>query len=187
MAILILFLCALPTFAQNSNSDIISDAVSSANQTSDLTPPPLTDQVYTTGSPVQPISPIVIQPTIQAAASSTTALPVNTDALLTCMGKVKLACLVNLYVRRLLDKYVGTGRLDKIRDVIEAETINESDRSTLTKAFNDIMKTFTSSSAPNATLKAVAALSPSDMAQIRVPQYRRQQPFWSRYGPSQRL
>ncbi|VDO55165.1 unnamed protein product [Haemonchus placei] len=223
--------CCIAKLVQGYVKCIFPNEVNSIDYTPDLPPNQLTSQAGVADfSPQPPVSPMMIQNTTEPTTSRATTPPINKEALSTCMGKLKLACSVNLYVRRLLDKYVGSGRVDKIRDVIDAEAdlicnpdenlameaflnnhtdailvaqgvtnnltnsdkdllntmdnlndtigerffylrrfsaVNETDRAVLELAFNDIMKTFTSSSAPNATVQAVTALSPADLTKIR--------------------
>lgn len=63
-------------------------------------------------------------------------------SLLSCMGKMRLACSVNPDVRQLLDRHVGSGRMDKISDVIEAEAqilCSPEERTAVTEFMSDYM------------------------------------------------
>ncbi|VDM64666.1 unnamed protein product [Angiostrongylus costaricensis] len=62
--------------------------------------------------------------------------------LLSCMGKLRLACIFNTEFSRILDKYVSSGRLDKITDMLreEAQFLCDLDEySALTTFLNEKM------------------------------------------------
>ncbi|EYC10478.1 hypothetical protein Y032_0055g2575 [Ancylostoma ceylanicum] len=78
--------------------------------------------------PTGTISPEGLSPISSVAAfqTSTNAPPIPgyqdyPPELLSCFGKLRLACAVNLDFNRALDKYVGSGRLDKIAEVLQGQ------------------------------------------------------------------
>ncbi|RCN40649.1 hypothetical protein ANCCAN_13409 [Ancylostoma caninum] len=82
----------------------------------------------TDSTPTGTISPTWLSPISPVAAfqSSTIVPQVSgyqdySPELLSCFGKLRLACAVNLDFNRALDKYVGSGRLDKIAEVLEGQ------------------------------------------------------------------
>ncbi|KHJ82482.1 hypothetical protein OESDEN_17824 [Oesophagostomum dentatum] len=70
----------------------------------------------TSGNEMVPISPINSPVTISVPTHQN-----YSSELLSCFGKERLACAVNQDFNRALDKYVGSGRLDKIVEILREE------------------------------------------------------------------
>ncbi|KAE9418435.1 hypothetical protein Angca_001149, partial [Angiostrongylus cantonensis] len=75
-------------------------------------------------------------------AFTTQEFQIYSPELLSCMGKLRLACIFNTEFSRILDKYVSSGRLDKIADMLREEAqflCNLDEYSALTTFLNEKM------------------------------------------------
>ncbi|KAL6728363.1 hypothetical protein Aduo_010142 [Ancylostoma duodenale] len=68
-------------------------------------------------SPISPVPPFQTSTMVPQVSGYQDYSP----ELLSCFGKLRLACAVNLDFNRALDKYVGSGRLDKIAEVLQGQ------------------------------------------------------------------
>ncbi|KAK6739541.1 hypothetical protein RB195_008190 [Necator americanus] len=164
------------------------------------------------------------------AATASPTFKESSPELLSCFGKLRLACGVNQNFNRALDKFVGSGRLDKIAEVLLEEArilctrkelsavssfmhnfdsavlvaqqvtadmssadkdqlnfmenlndtnaerifylnkfgnIEESERMLLQDSFNEVMKVFMNGTPAMEMSRALAVLTPNDLANIR--------------------